>query len=287
VAHALKTFGTRVVRRLRAQTRTRDLLKRWGKEPVARSEWSRFRCNICGTDVSAPVAAIRDREMASCSACGSNLRFRTIIAGLSRGIFGKPIAIPDFPKRLDISGIGLSDANIYAERLPAKLAYRNTFLHTEPFLDIADVGAAPYKDLDFLISSDVFEHVAPPIDRAFRNARRLLKPGGAFVFSVPFGLGKTTEHFPNLHKYVIESRKSGRVLVNETAGGAVERFEELVFHDGDGTTLEMRVFGLEDLRILLAENGFVAPLLLNDALPEFGIDWQGEVFSIPMLSYAK
>lgn len=287
MALALKTFGKRAVRRLRAQAESWHLRRRRDLDSFATPERRCFRCNICGSSVSASVTAVCDRELPSCGACGSNLRFRTIISGLSQGIFGEAIALPDFPKRLDISGVGLSDSAIYADRLAAKLTYRNTFLHTEPFLDITDVSSAPFRELDFLISSDVFEHVAPPIDRAFRNARHLLKPGGAFVFSVPFGLDRTTEHFPNLHKYVIESTEDGHVLINETSGGAVERFEELVFHGGAGATLEMRVFGLEDLRVLLTEHGFVAPLLLNASFPQFGIDWRNEVFSIPMLTYAR
>ncbi len=35
--------------------------------------------------------------------------------------------------------------------------------------------------LDFVISSDVFEHVPPPVDIAFENTRRMLRPGGLFV----------------------------------------------------------------------------------------------------------
>ncbi len=195
MAPSLKTFAKRVVRPWRTDGGLEPSAVN-GQHPSAQRSCDAFAAIYAAVAFSAPVAAICDRELPSCSVCGSNLRFRTIISGLSHGIFGKSIALPDFSERHDISGIGLSDAVIYAERLPAKLAYRNTFLHTEPFLDITDISSAEYKDLDFLISSDVFEHVAPPIDRAFRNVRRLLKQGGAFVFSVPFGLGKTTETLP-------------------------------------------------------------------------------------------
>ena len=101
--------------------------------------------------------------------------------GLSLGLFKESLALPDFPTRPDIKGIGLSDADLYSKRLQHKVSYTNTFLHSPPRLDITDIDAAEFGELDFLIASDVFEHVTPPVGRAFRNARRLLRQGGVFL----------------------------------------------------------------------------------------------------------
>ena len=75
--------------------------------------------------------------------------------------------------------------------------------------------------LDFIISTDVFEHIEPPVSRAFVNAKKLLKPDGIFIFSVPFSDPEkpgvpTKEHFPELHDYVIEQHDDGYCLKNTT-----------------------------------------------------------------------
>ncbi len=49
----------------------------------------------------------------------------------------------------------------------------------------------PDGSLDAVMSNDVFEHVPSP-DRAFREAARVLKPGGKMFFTVPFFLDRET-----------------------------------------------------------------------------------------------
>ena len=48
------------------------------------------------------------------------------------------------------------------------------FLHKEPRLDITSVDASLHGQFDFIISTEVFEHVAAPVSRAFENARDML-----------------------------------------------------------------------------------------------------------------
>lgn len=242
-----------------------------------------FTCNICGAESTAALSLVTDREAPSCTGCGSNRRFRTMMHGLALGLFGKTLPVVDFPVRRDIVGIGLSDALVYANPLAEKFSYTNTFYDTPPRLDITAPDWGSVRPLDFLIASDVFEHVAPPVEAAFRNARRLLKRGGAFVFSVPYGLGETVEHFPDLHEFRLEREGDRFVLVNETAAGAIERHDDLVFHGGPGSTLEMRVFGLRHLYRLFRATGFTGPRLLDAQVPEFGLEHLDDVCSVPML----
>ena len=76
----------------------------------------------------------------------------------------------------------------------------------------------------------------------------MLRNNGAFIFSVPYVLtGKPLEHFPNLFDYLIESRNGKHVMINTTREGRIEEFEDLIFHGGEGETLEKRVFSLPDL----------------------------------------
>ena len=230
---------------------------------------------------------MRLREAPSCVHCGSNLRFRTLIYGLSVALFGVATPLCEFPVRKDLRGIGLSDADLYAIALNERLDYTNTFFHATPKLDIANMATTEYSGLDFIVASDVFEHVAPPIDIAFRNARRLLREGGVLVFSVPYVPGgHTEEHFPDLYNYAIERHGDCHVLLNRTRSGELQRYENLVFHGGPGTTLEMRLFAFEDLKSYFLAAGFEIPQLLNEYIPQFGIDWRGEHCSIPMVARA-
>lgn len=245
-----------------------------------------FACNICGKHVEAPRDRVLAREAVSCSECGSNRRFRTIVYGLSLGLFGRALPMTEFPVDPALRGVGLSDALVYAEPLANHFSYVNTFYDTSPQLDITRPDPLAFRDLDFLIASDVFEHVALPVDVAFRNVRSMLKRRGTFVFSVPYGLEDTTEHFPRLHDFRLEKAGDDFLLVNRTADGTVERHGNLVFHGGPGSTLEMRVFGLRHLYRLFRDNGFSEPRLLDEQVPEFGIEHDGEVCSMCMVAKA-
>jgi SAM-dependent methyltransferase len=197
---------------------------------------------------------------------------RAMIHALSVALFGESIALPDFPMNKGIRGLGMSDWDGYAVPLSEKLNYTNTFYHKEPRLDIHDVAPRDFQMLDFLLSSDVFEHVAPPVSHAFDNARALIKPGGVLILSVPYALeGPTVENFPDLHDFTIEVRSGERVLVNRTKEGSIEEFRDLVFHGGEGDTLEMRLFSKPDLISNLEQAGFQSVQIVSEPCYEHGI----------------
>ncbi|MEZ5351385.1 MAG: methyltransferase domain-containing protein [Bryobacteraceae bacterium] len=245
-----------------------------------------FRCNICDSVTEEHLARF-GREDPTCGSCRSSVRMRTILHGLSLALFGEPLSLGEFPEDRGIRGIGLSDWETYSSRLEAKLGYTNTYYHCEPRLDITSVDRPPDEPYDFLIASDVFEHVAPPVDAAFANARRLLKDSGVLVFSVPFQLdAPTVEHFPDLHEYALDRDASGYVLRNRTRDGRDEEFRDLTFHGGLGSTLEMRVFGQQDLMQRLERAGFPHVFPLNQPYFEFGIVHAAR-FSYPLLASAQ
>ncbi len=108
-------------------------------------------------------------------------------------------------------------------------------------MDITDLDPTLEGQFDFIISSDVFEHVAPPISMAFENVRKLLKPDGVLIFSVPYSKNQeTVEHFPGLHNYRIVEAEGHYTLRNITRDGVLQIFENPVFHGGACSTLEMR-----------------------------------------------
>lgn len=251
-----------------------------------RSKTTTFECNICGASSTTPLGELR-RELASCPACSSSLRFRAVIAALSIGVFGRSLALPDFPRRPDLRGLGMSDWEGYARCLTDRFSYTNTFYHCQPLLDVTK---PPPSDLarahDFLISSDVLEHVRPPLHNALANCQRLLKPGGFMVLTVPFGLaGTTIEHYPHLHRYAITEVHGQQVLINRTVSGEWEVFDDLVFHGGDGSTLEMRVCSLPDLVQGLSAAGFVDIEVWDRETPEHGVVWN-EPCSLPIIARA-
>jgi hypothetical protein len=232
-----------------------------------------FTCNICGRPNKRPMASIQ-REESSCDGCGSTVRCRAVAHVLSTALFGRCLTISDFPDRPDIVAWGLSDWDGYALRLREKFSYTNTFYHTEPRLDITNITPSDIGRLDVLISSDVFEHVSPPVRPAFKNARLLLKPDGFLILTVPYGLQpETIEHYPRLHDFVIEGEADDRRLVNITAEGEQETFSNLVFHGGDGSTLEMRIFSKDGLLDDLREAGFSRVAVQSDPCFEHGIYW--------------
>jgi SAM-dependent methyltransferase len=237
------------------------------------SEVVSFTCNVCGRRAAVPRAEF-GRERESCPACGSTVRDRAVVRALAVCLLGESLTLPSFPVRPEVRGLGLSDRACYAERLARRLGYRNTYLHREPRLDITDPPPELSGTLDFLLACDVFEHVAPPASRAFEGALRLLRPGGLLLLTMPYAPGgEPVEHFPELHEHAVVDFRGRPVLLNRTAGGEWQVFDELVFHGGAGETLEMRTLTRPSVLRLLEEAGFVDVAELGEDHPEHGIVW--------------
>jgi SAM-dependent methyltransferase len=217
------------------------------------------------------------------------MRVRAVVALLTEELLGVPtlgvhMTLAEFPVLKGIRGIGMSDFPVVAERLAAKLDYTNTFYHQPPTFDVTRPDPGDFGRYDFILSSEVIEHVPPPVEPSFANLFRLLKPDGLLVMTTPYTLGgKTKEHFPELHDFTPAYLGGKTVLVNRRRDGSVEVFDNLEFHRGPGSTVEMRVFTEESLRENLLGAGFRSVRIASEDVPEFGIV-HAEHWSLPIVA---
>jgi SAM-dependent methyltransferase len=239
-----------------------------------------FVCNLCGARNAVADFAT---EPATCP-CGSNVRTRALIHLLSLELFGRSLILVDFPRLKSVRGIGMSDKPCYASILQDKFEYRNTFYDQEPRFDFSQPHGDLVGTFDFILSADVLEHVAPPVEAALEEIHRLLKPHGFLVATVPCSSDQSLrEHFPELHEYRILPLGGAPVLVNRRRDGQLEVTGDLVFHGGSGATLEMRQFTVPSLCQKLLDSQFAEVRLFHQNVPEFGILFDHDV-SQPLLA---
>jgi len=213
--------------------------------------------------------------MPTCEQCQSSVRHRSIIHLLTRELFGRSLSLRDVPVLKQIKGLGMTDWLGYGAVLSDRFSYINTFFDREPRFDITAPSPEHTAQYDFLISSEVFEHVHPPVEVAFENAVRVLKPNGFLILTVPYEAGEvsTVEHFPELDDCRIIEFDGEFVLVNRRKDGSIETSQDLIFHNGPGNTLEMRVFAEIDLLRKLTGAGFREAVVLKESYQEFGVLW--------------
>jgi hypothetical protein len=203
---------------------------------------------------------------------------------LSVELLGRSIPLAEFPQLRSIRGLGLSDHEFYAGTLRDKFSYINTFLDREPRLDCTKHNRESYGAYDFILAADVLEHIAPPLDRALNEITSLLKPNGFLCVTVFCGLdADAREHFPGLFEYKVVQLGSKFVLVNMTAEGRSEVYDNITLHAGVGETVEMRTLGKGSLLAALRDAGFSEVEFLSQCIPEFGVEFDGET-SQPLIA---
>ena len=231
---------------------------------------SAFTCVICGEPgVFQPVEDWREEP--TCAACGSSVRMRSMVWSLLDGLLGRVEPLARL-RSYRLIGAGLSDWDGYAGPLGQVFEYENTYYHREPRLDITAPGAHRLGLYDFLMSSDVFEHVPAPVSRAFEGAFAILRPGGLLVLTVPFADNPTTvEHYPDAAGYTVVETDGRFSVVLHNRGGGDTVDEHPVFHGGPGSTLEMRLFSRDGVVAELKAAGFADIRVHDRAVPEWGV----------------
>lgn len=235
-----------------------------------------YQCNITGYPFLLDDLE-KDRELGN--RFGFNSRFRAICYVFTKLFYGQCQILSELENNKNLKGIGMSDSG-WAKIFEIKFNYTNTFYHTEPYLDIYNKEhISKYTDLDFIISSDVFEHINPypSLQLAFNNLYKMLKNGGFLIFSVPYTNGEHIEHYPNLYNYniVFDTLNNEYILNNTTIDGKSEQFKNLCFHGGPGSVLEMRVFSKKSICEFLEKSGFVNIKFydIDEDMNKYGIYW--------------
>jgi len=134
--------------------------------------------------------------------------------------------------------------------------------------------------LDFIISSEVFEYVNPypSLEFAFNNLYKMLGNGGYLVFSVPFSYDKHREHYPNLYNYTIKKVNDQNIIYNKTKQNKKEVFYNVRIEEGDGNTIEMRLFSKSSITFYLEKSGFVDITFydITEDMNKYGIFWSSD-----------
>jgi len=247
-----------------------------------------YCCNITGKKFDLHENE-KNRELAI--RFGYNSRFRAISYVFTKLFYGECKILCNLEDNKNIKGIGMSDSG-WATIFEKKFNYINTFYHTSPYLDIYnEEHVKNYNNLDFIISSDVFEHIDPfpSLQKAFDNLYKMLNNGGYIIFSVPFTNGEHKEHFPNLYKYKIEKNNDEYVLYNTTIDNKTEIFNNLCFHGGPGNVLEMRVFSKKSIISFLVKSGFIDITFyeINKDMNKYGIFWSNRLSKDSLIISAK
>ena len=144
------------------------------------------RCAVCGNLIEIDPAALH-REFPICRHCGSSPRFCGLALAVSMAVYGShaDAALGDRVRRKDISALGFSDDERLARIFADKFCYTNTFLHTEPRIDLCSRASCSNYLVDLIICSDVIEHTPAPPIVPLTNLLSMLKPSGALVLSAP------------------------------------------------------------------------------------------------------
>lgn len=211
-----------------------------------------FQCNICGAPNSVPRSMI-DRETPSCRECGSTPRSRGLIDALTSRLYDKPTVLSTLSEQKGVKGLGFSDWDGYAELLASRFDYVNTYFRSDPVLDIAAPPAETDGNFDFVLASEVFDHVVGDVEQVFANVRAMLKSRGVLVFTVPYVLdGPTVEY------------EGASDPSSPTAGFT-----------------PARQFSLESLLYVMDRAGFEDVQVHDEVRRDFGIWWTPRV-SVPI-----
>lgn len=123
-------------------------------------------------------------ELIICIHCRANLRYE-MIAEYIRESYNKldQMEVLELDRASPLR-VMLSQAKRYTRSFYDPSVTRGAISSDGAQMEDATNFTFPDRSFDLVVSSDVFEHI-PDLEGAFAEVQRVLKPGGAHIFSVP------------------------------------------------------------------------------------------------------
>jgi SAM-dependent methyltransferase len=182
----------------------------------------RWRCSVCGSIAEIESTSVNYREFRACSNCHASTRTADVARVMLKWMCSQHSDLSQARDELKAYSVYLLEAS---GPLFEVLKHSPGFQCSEYF-DNAEPGSFsegvrvedvqrltfPEAMFDFVISQDVLEHV-PDYKKGFAEIFRVLRPGGAHIFTVPFR--KSME------------RSAVRAVIKE---GRVEHLAEPYYH---------------------------------------------------------
>jgi SAM-dependent methyltransferase len=146
--------------------------------------WRVRRCGCCER-VSIFLCNGASSEFRCCLYCSANERYELLAAEIKTR-YGKKLAEKDvleldsYSPLKNILAVGRSHTRSFYDSATTPGSVRNDGAICQ------DITSLTFEDasFDLIVSSDVLEHV-PRLDLAFTETARVLRPGGAHLFTVP------------------------------------------------------------------------------------------------------
>jgi len=208
------------------------------------------------------------RETFYCPQCRANLRYRAQAAALldllGHGHHGSLQALADAgglaalaiyepgitgPLRPHLSRAGRYHQSVYAPRAAAAHAG----------IEVQDLMACTHPDasFDLVVTSDILEHVRRPM-QAFAEIRRILRPGGHHVFTIPTAVPLP----PRSVARVDTSGEADIHLLPPVYHGSGDGGRSIVYTDfGEDLLADLAALGLPTVVVPYQVEGLVLPAL--------------------------
>lgn len=200
-------------------------------------------CNMCGTRGRFAGDLRLARDQFACPSCGATLRYREIAAAIlthfadGRDVFLDRFVRSDACQRLSV--LEVAKRSPFVRRLQRLPSYTQCYPDgaaaaggEEAGVVCQDLERLTFHDrsFDLIVSSDVMKHVPDP-RRAIAEISRVLKPGGAHIFSIPL-------------RWPIEPSSTVRARLGEDG---IEHLHEPVYHrsGSDEPSLVFTDFGAD------------------------------------------
>ena len=183
-------------------------IRRGGRAEPARvpTETTTGFCHVCGERVTfvsfEPVETPCKRNTFLCGGCGASARNRHVAQAILDRFPTDPqsASLREFGRRFDGTIWQAATYGAIADALRAARGFTGTeFIENTPSGSIVngirceDIQATSFGDasIDLVITEDVLEHVPDPA-AAFAELRRVLKPGGFHIGTIPVNWGRPT-----------------------------------------------------------------------------------------------